>query len=299
MQSYLYHITDVGAADGPGVDSTLRIEQQYANMGVNSRVISAGHSPLHVAFAACARLAPAAAVNASQFSSQPLPQLPMALNSAPRNSAESHTAGQEKNIFRITGANVPTMVVYGLEVVRWVVEFYGREGLQVQKVLSIGDVIPDTSSGSQFRSAEHLPIAHVLEMRGELLSNAVIEDLSLSELDSAMDSSNSAWVAPNDEYQNSRLIVLQTVFDHVLAKDTIQVQGLVDAPIKVQQSLTEVVPGQLSIWPSSNYFPNPNIRVLNVGTRWAPGTTDISDSTASQLSQKMSGQVGQNYVING
>lgn len=297
MQSYLYHITDVGAADGPGVDSTLRIEQQYANMGVNSRVIPAGHSPLHVAFAACTRLAPAAAVNARQFSDQPLPQLPMALNSAPRNSVESHTAGQEKNIFRITGVNVSTMVVYGLEVVRWVVEFYGREGLQVQKVLSIGEVIPDTSSGSQFRSAEHLPIAHVLEMRGKLVANAVIEDLSLSELDPAMDTSDSAWVAPNDEYQNSRLIVSQVVFDQVLVQDTVRIQGLTKTPIKVQQSLTEVVPGELSIWPSSNYFPNPNIRVLNVGTRWSPGTTDISDSAVFELSQQLSGQVGQKYSI--
>jgi len=105
--SSLDHITDVGVSDHNGVDSSLRIRTQYRNLGVACpNIIPAGHSPLHVAFAASTTPSPQAAENAQKILARlginpPSNQLPVALNSAPRNSAETLENGQEDYIYRV------------------------------------------------------------------------------------------------------------------------------------------------------------------------------------------------------
>jgi hypothetical protein len=300
MTKILTHITDVGAAAGNGIDSTLRIEQQYATLGQQARVISAGHSPLHVAFAAMARLAPAAGKRAEQVATllgqTALPQIPLALNSAPRNSEKSQPDGQENYIYRLAGASIPTMLVYGQQVVAWVNAF-AAEPITAERVTSIGNIIPDTSRGSQFRSAEHLPIAHTLEAHGKLEEMATLEPATIHDLSEGVLEPGTVTVAPSDEYGNGRLVVAREMADEILAKDTIRLSELTDQAIVTRPSLTEVVPGELSVWPSSNYMPNPDIVVLNLGTRWSPGTTRSTDERVLALQPILVARTGQSVGV--
>ena len=286
MTKILTHITDVGAAAGNGIDSSLRIEQQYATLGQQARVISAGHSPLHVAFAAMTRLAPAAGKRAEQVAAMlgqaALAQVPLALNSAPRNSETSRPDGQENYIYRLTGESIPTMLVYGQQVVAWVKSFAAGP-IMAERVTSISDIIPDTSRGSQFRSAEHLPIAHTLEVHEKLTQMATLEPATIHDLSEGVLAPGTVTVAPSDEYGNGRLVVTREMAEDILARDTIQLPELTDHVITIRASLTEVVPGELSVWISSNYVPNPDIVVLNFGTRWSPGTTRSTDERVLAL----------------
>gem|GEM_PF-3014205 len=122
MKNILKHITDVGSAFGAGIDSNIRIEKQYEKLGIVPKVIPAGHSPLHVAFAACTELSKKAENNVQKI----LKDLniiieeksPIALNSAPRNSAKSQDDGQEDHIYKISFSNKEVFLIYGFEVLR-------------------------------------------------------------------------------------------------------------------------------------------------------------------------------------
>lgn len=302
IPSVLEHITDVGASQFEGVDSTYRIRQQYQAVNVqNPYIVPAGHSPLHVAFTGTTCLAPKAIENANWvldtlFAIRQKKRLPIALNSAPRNSGNVHDNGKEDNIFWVQGRDhYADFLVYGLQVVEWVNVFYPVEA--IKKVISISDIIEDTSHGSQFRSAEHLPLVHVLTAMNALSENAQIEDVPLDSIMDRYPHLNTAIVAPCDEYGNGRLIVRKEMMKELLESKECTVEGLVGFPLHVKNSLTQVVPGEVSIWPSSNHFPNRTLGVLNIGTRWAEGTTRLTDSTVKELSKKLTDYVGQAFEV--
>ncbi len=284
----LYHITDVGAGSAEGIDSTIRIEKQYAALGHSVRVVSAGHSPLHVAFAACSELSSLAretAEKARMIAGMPaLPRIPIALNSAPRNSSVSHPDGQEKYMHRVSFGDGQVFLVYGHQVVAWLLVFMGQEA-KIEKIISIAGLIPDTSRGSQFRSGEHLPVVHALEAAGKLGAVAECEEVSADDYITSF--GLGVTVAPSDEYGNGRLLVSEEVADNILREEVVRLPDLFDGSLAVRSSLTEVVPGELAIWPSSNFFPNTDAVVLNIGTRWKPGTTRTTDRFVIDLQIKL------------
>jgi hypothetical protein len=158
------HITDVWTTNWNWVDSTRRIEKQYNRLWVDSYVISAGNSPLHIAFVACSDLSQNAIDNTIKilkhlYINKPKTQA-IALNCAPRNSSKSQDNGKENYIYRVKFENWETFLMYGLDVLSWVLEFHWSIPAVVEKIISIKDLIPDTSEWSQFRSWEHLPIVH-------------------------------------------------------------------------------------------------------------------------------------------
>jgi len=306
MENYytttLQHITDVGISHHDGVDSTSRIEKQYKRLGINPAVVSAGHSPLHVAFTACTDLSPQAIDNVAILLKKlgiDTPKLPpIALNSAPRNSSKTYENGQEEHIYRVKSEGFETFLIYGLEVLRWVLEFRGRAGAVVEKILSISNVIPDTSNGSQFRSGEYLPLVQFLESKGLLDSLSERENVELKQLPPTFfDKEKEVVVAPPDEYLNGRLIIDTKLLHKVLAQNKIRIPEITNQTLTVKKSLTEVTPGELFVWLSSNYFPNKALGVINIGTRWQPGTTSTTDIKTIELSQKLSRCVGKCYEV--
>ncbi len=302
VPSVLDHITDVGAAEFEGVDSAYRIRQQYQAANVqNPCIISAGHSPLHVAFAGTTCLAPKAVDNANWvlntlFGIEQKKRLPIALNSAPRNAENAQDNGKEDVIFWMKGKDhYADFLVYGPQVVEWVKVFYQVES--VFKVISIADIIEDTSHGSQFRSAEHLPLVHVLAAMNALESHATVEEVPLDSIVDRHPYDNAVIIAPCDEYGNGRLIVNKPLMKLLLEQKECTIPGLIDQPLQIKNSLTQVVPGEVSVWPSSNHFPNRTLGVLNIGTRWAAGTTRLTDEAVKELSKKLTDEVGTSFEV--
>jgi hypothetical protein len=304
MVHQLTHITDVGSASGDGVDSSLRIQKQYQRLGVQPQVISAGHSPLHVAFAACTDVEASARNRAAQIleflehtTSTPAP---VALNSAPRNAATTKDNGQEDHIFRVRSENPgeETLLIYGPEVLQWVLTFRDRAAATVDRIISIGEWIPDTSNGTQFRSAAHLPIAHVLEAHGRLDQVAKTEPIDIESITDRTPGPNEAVILPSDEYGNGRLLLARQLWQDLRGRDQILIPGLTEGPIHVHQSLTQVKPGELSAWQSSNNFAaGVELSVVNIGTRWATGTTRTTDASVIQLGTKLRSEAGKTYPL--
>lgn len=296
----LLHITDVGASQGNGVDSSVRIIKQYQRLGVAARVISAGNSPFQVAFVGCTDLSVAAqqsvGVLLAKLKKPAYNLLPIALNSAPRNNKDSQADAKEDFIYRVQ-YKAQTFVIYGPEVLRWVLQFCSRENVVVEKIISISDVIADTSKGSQFRSAQHLPIVHFLEAEGILNQNSVREQVVLSSIGPVFDADTDCLVAPPDEYGNGRLVVTKDVADKIFTKSSIKISGISNKALKICASLTQVVPGEISLWPSSNYFPNPSLVVLNIGTRWKVNSTSTTNSQVLKLAKKFAKEIGKKYRI--
>jgi len=301
----LKHITDVGESSGDGVDSTERIRKQYRRLGVEQPcVITAGHSPLHVAFAACtdvsleARNRVAKVLDLLETESPDI--LPTALNSAPRNSNESRSNGQEDYIYRVESENKDdeSLLIYGPEVLQWVLAFRGRIGVTVEKILAIPDVIKNTSNGSQFRSAEHLPIVHFIDATGKLDQHSERQNIELDKIpDISPENNGKTIVAPPDEYGNGRLIVGKKQLKEILAKEKIKIPGIINQATSVRKSLTEVTPDELSVWPSSNHFSSENLSVLNIGTRWKPGTTRTTNNQIIKLAKRLSHYVGTSHEV--
>ncbi len=302
VPSVLDHITDVGAGQFEGVDSTYRIRQQYQNVNVkNPFVLSAGHSPLHVAFAGTTCLAEKSKKNANWvlnkiWNIEQKKRLPIALNSAPRNSDKKSEDGKEDSIFWVkVKGHYADYVVYGLQVVEFIKVFHNIDF--IKRVVSVNEIIADTSKGSQFRSAEHLPLVHILLAMGELEEHAVLEEISIDDIFDRYPVNNNAIVAPSDEYNNGRLIVEQSTLKALLASGKCTIPEISDKELVVCSSLTTVEPGELSVWPSSNHFPDENLAVLNIGTRWKPGTTRVTDTEVIDLSAKLLNTVGKNIEI--
>ncbi len=298
----LFHVTDIGVPHGNGVDSNVRITKQYHRLGVDVSIISAGDSPCHIAFAGCADLSPDAVKNANNTMLKlglKIPELlPVSLNSAPRNSKTTQNNAKEDYIYRVKYTDKPAFLLYGPEVLKWVLVFCSRKWVQVEKILSITDIIPDTSCGSQFRSAQHLPIAHFLEAEGRLEANSEREDVDVSTIAEIFPNRDkNILVVPPDEYGNCRLVVDKTLAVKILAKGKIKIAGISSKALNTCESLTSVVPDKISIWPSSNYLPDPTLTVLNIGTRWKPGTTKTTNKEVLKLSQKFAKEVGKTYKI--
>mgnify|MGYP006865016920 CR=1 FL=1 len=295
----LTHITDVGSPAGNGVDSTERIRKQYERLDVSPRIVTAGQSPLRVAFTACTDVAPQARENArkilARLGKTPKPLAPTALNSAPRNFARSRSNGKEDYIFRVKhdGVDQETLLIYGPEVLQWILAFRGRIGATVEKIIEIPDIIPDTSTGSQFRSAEHLPLVHYLESEGLLDENSKRQSV---EIDSIPDISpnGKTVVLPPDEYANGRLLANRELFNDILDRDKVHSDT---GELAIKKSLTEIDQGTLTVWPSSNHFPGDHFGVLNIGTRWEEGTTKTTNDNVIRLSEKLSHEVGKNYGV--
>lgn len=297
VPSVLDHITDVGSSQFEGLDSTYRIRQQYQNVNVqNPSVIPAGHSPLHVAFTGTTCLAPKAQENANWllkklFNISQKKRLPIALNSAPRNSNIFYEDGKEDSIFWVqTADEYADYLVYGLQVVEWVNVFH--KVVAVKRVVSVQEIISDTSGGSQFRSAEHLPLVHVLAAMNELEAHGVIEDFPIKDLGDRYPYPHNAIIAPCDEYKNGRLVIDKKTMAEIIEKGECSIPALADRPFVSRSSLTKVTPGELSVWPSSNHFPNRDLAVLNIGTRWAEGTTSVTDDGVKRLAKELSDRAG-------
>lgn len=296
----LFHITDVGSSQGNGVDSSIRIIKQYQRLGVAARVISAGNSPFQVAFVGCTDLSVVAQQSVSVLLAKlkkPVSTLlPIALNSAPRNSKNTQADAKEDYIYRVQYAT-QTFVVYGPEVLRWVLQFCSRENVVVEKIISIFGVITDTSKGSQFRSAQHLPIVHFLEAEGILNQNSVREQVAIASIAPGFGKDTDCLVAPPDEYGNGRLVVAKSIADRIFTKKSIKIAGISTKALKVCASLTQVVPGEISLWPSSNYFPDPSLVVLNIGTRWKANSTSTTNAQVLQLAKKFAKEIGKKYTV--
>lgn len=299
----LTHITDVGSPAHDGTDSSERIRRQYLRLGVEPRVVSAGQSPLHVAFTACTDVSSQARENVKKvlelFGISKSALLPTALNSAPRNATESQADGQEDYIYRVSFGNKidETFLIYGPEVLRWVLTFRGRVGAVVEKITGIHDLIPNTSNGSQFRSAEHLPLVHFLEVQGKLNEVSERQPVELNEIPDISPDEDNIVVIPPDEYGNGRILVRRDTFNEVLGKDSIKIPGISSRSIAVKKSLTEVVPDTLSVWPSSNHFTDETLGVLNIGTRWRGGSTRTTNGEVIELSRRFSNQVGESHRV--
>ena len=299
----LKHITDVGSSEGNGVDSTTRIEKQYERLGMVSHVISAGHSPLNVAFAGCTDLSENAKKNTKKIlktlNIKEILPVPVALNSAPRNKKGSQDDGKEDYIYRVQLKNKEVFLIYGPEVLRWVLEFHNENDIEkVEKIISINNLIPDTSKGSQFRSAEHLPIAHFLESKNILDNYSEREKLDISKIEKMFsDKKNVLVVAPPDEYGNGRLILDKKLLEKILKKKKIIIPEITNKEFAVKKSLTEIEPNELSVWVSSNHFPNENLKVLNIGTRWKENTTRTTNLEVVELIKQLALNVGKKYKI--
>ena len=302
VPSVLDHITDVGAGQFEGVDSTYRIRQQYQNVNVkNPFVLPAGHSPLHVAFAGTTCLAEKSKKNANWilekiWNIKQKKRLPIALNSAPRNSDKKSDDGKEDSIFWVkVKGHYADYVVYGLQVVEFIKVFHNIDF--IKRVVSVNEIIEDTSKGSQFRSAEHLPLVHILLAMGELEEHAVLEEINVKTILDRYPLEESAIIAPSDEYNNGRLIVEKSTLEKIIKAGKCTIPGVTDVELTTCSSLTNVEPGELSIWPSSNHFPDENLAVLNIGTRWKPGTTKVTDEKVKKLSKELLNAVGKNVKI--
>lgn len=305
----LTHITDVGTQAGDGVDSNERIVKQYQRLRVAyPRVVTAGQSPLHVAFAACTDIAEESKLKILKvldlLKKKPTIPFPTALNCAPRNGSESCSHAQEDHIYRIRFEDLrfETQLLYGSEVLRWILDF--RDGLLrvVEKIFSVKGIIPDTSKGSQFRSAEYLPIVHVLETFGKLDDLSERQEVAprsdIPPIFSRDKRLNHLVVAPPDEYANGRLIVGRAQIERILGKEQIEIPEITDRSLVVRKSLTEVIPGQLSVWPSSNHIPGGTLGVLNIGTRWNEGRTKTTNTSVIALAKKLSCNVGKSCLFN-
>ena len=285
----LTHITDVGAPYGEGTDSNERIRKQYNRLGVEPRIVNAGQSPLHVAFTACTDVIQQARDNAYKLlgklgiESEALP--PTALNSAPRNAVKRLPNGQDDHIFRVKHPDRDTLLLYGPEVLQWVLAFRGRADVTLDRIVSLGndgDIVGDTSNGSQFRSSEHLPLAHVLEALGRLDEFSEREGVDPDDIFSIAHDHDSVFPLPPDEYGNGRLLAKSGLFDEILTKDRVWIPSLTgDSGIDVRKSLTDVDQyrgngdTRLSVWPSSNHFPDRRYGVLNIGARYGDGETNL------------------------
>jgi hypothetical protein len=298
------HITDVGTTEHAGVDSLVRIKKQYLRLGYMSDIIPAGHSPLHVAFTALTDLSAQAQHIATQIKDTllhsqttilPTNKPTIALNCAPRNSTKQVDAAQEHHIFRIR-TSTATYILYGPEVFEWVINLLDpTEQIHCDRVMAIPPYIPDTSCGSQFRSGEYLPIAHILELSGLLDTYGVFEPITNLHTTSRTHAltENTAIVAPPDEYGNSRLLIHASTWNSILHETThVHIPDLYHGPVTICKSLTSVIPDAISVWQSSNSFPNPNIVVINLGTRWKPGTTQTTHASTKEIAQLTNVQVG-------
>ncbi len=297
----LTHITDVGSPDNNGSDSTHRIRKQYQRLGVLPNIITAGHSPLHVAFTGCTDIHPKAISNALEILklleiNKPKTP-PTALNSAPRNSNKSQYNGQEDHIYRVKHDEDESLLIYGPEVLQWVLAFRGRIGLTVERILEIPGVITNTSNGSQFRSAEHLPIVHFLEAINHLDENSERRDVDPDQIENIAPIENDIIIIPPDEYNNGRILTKRDNFRDILERTNIKIAEIYENFLTVKQSLTEVNPGELSVWPSSNHLPGGNLEVLNIGTRWSPGQTRTTDRDVIELSERLNQKIGARYKV--
>ncbi|MDP2643206.1 MAG: hypothetical protein Q8P62_05175 [Candidatus Peregrinibacteria bacterium] len=308
----LTHITDVGAPYGEGTDSNERIRKQYNRLGVEPRIVNAGQSPLHVAFTACTDIIQHARENACQLlrklgiESESLP--PTALNSAPRNAVKRLPNGQEDHIFRVKHPDIDTLLLYGPEVLSWVLEFRGRTDVVLDRIVSLGDggdIINNTSNGSQFRSSEHLPLAHFLESLGRLDEFSEREAVDPDGIVSIAHDHDSVFPLPPDEYGNGRLLAEKGLFDEILDKDYVRIPGLLNKrPIAVRQSLTDVEQTnrgdnpELAVWPSSNHFPGGRFGVLNIGARYGDGETKLRhDGVLLDLILKLRERLGNGFAV--
>ncbi len=302
----LRHITDVGASSGNGIDSTLRIIDQYQRAGISfPEIISAGQSPFHVAFAAITTVSPKARDSADRvrqlLAQNDYSTVPVALNSAPRNEGQQLADSQESHIFRLRSGN-KVELIYGPQVVAWIQLFRGKidalEVIESVGIDSVNDLIENTSNGSQFRSAEHLPLVHALQAAGRLDERASTREVDPSEIQEAFaDQFNRVVIVPPDEYDNGRVVANRGTIQRILDSQTVWIPGITDHELDVRDSLTKVHSGRLSIWPSSNHFPNEDLGVLNVGTRWRPGTTSTTDQVVIALSKKLKSTVGDQHKV--
>lgn len=297
------HITDVWATQWSGTDSLLRIQKQYEYLNMPARIVPAGHSPLHVAFTACSELDSKAYNNAQKvldiYKVSKWEIKSYALNSAPRNEKSAKENWQENHIIRIVSKHGRVFLIYGLDVASWVCEFEWKDNVTIQKIISLWDIIQDTSSGSQFRSAEHLPIVHFLESKWDILNHVEYENLEVNNLNEMMKKTKEETfvIAPPDEFGNGRIIISKKLFEEILTHKKVNLGWVIDKTFVVQKSLTLVEPGELSIWPSSNHFYNPDIIVANIGTRWKAGTTKTTDKDTVDLSKKLEKFVGQTCEV--
>ena len=297
------HITDVGSSSWNWVDSQIRIAKQYYRLWVNPIIISAGNSPLHIAFTACTDLSPKAIKNTIILLKKiklitPL-NLTIALNCAPRNSIKNNLDWKENHIYRVIFKDLGIFLIYWFELLLWVLELNNnKQDILVEKIISIKDIILDTSSWSQFRSWEYLPIAHFLESNWLLNSNSKRETLDIKQLPHIYDSlENKVIIAPPDEYWNGRLIICTITFNKIMKNKKILLKEVVKINLIIKKSLTEVVPDELSIWPSSNHFPNKNLKVLNIWTRRKPKTTNTSNKEVIKLAKKLDSIVWKTFKL--
>ena len=257
MRKIGLHITDCGldTASGRGGDTRTRIESLYHHLGVTP-LLNRETSAIGVAFTAATT-----AESVLRLTGQP--HQVIAFNRAPR----TQYAGKEQagggRLLHLGGRDGTEYIGYGEEVLNWLHYFQG----EVESTVSVDrwpqQQIEDTTSGTQFRSLEHLVPIHA-----DLLADptAVVgEHSTCFRPDTVEITDNEAVVLPSDEFGNGRLLLRQRTFSDALAATTVSVEGFTDH-VTVAASLTEAE--GLSLWPSSNRLPNSELIVANLGRKW-------------------------------
>lgn len=297
-----FHITDVWSSYWNWTDSTMRILKQYQKLWVSANVVSAWHSPLHVAFTASTDLIFSAWRKTEKTLNllwiKNLKKNVFALNCAPRNNKNILEDWKEDNIFKISLKDWNVFVLYWFDVLRWIIEFYWKDNLKIERINSVNWIIEDTSKWSQFRSWEFLPIVHFLESQWALEKNSELEEIFFDDFEEIFKNKESEIVIlPPDEYKNCRILVSEKLSEKILKNSLVEIENLFEWKIKVQNSLTKVVPWEISLWPSSNHFFNEKIKVLNLWTRWSEWQTKTTDEKIFKLSEKIEKNIGKNFKI--
>lgn len=298
----LTHITDVGKKDGRGSDSVWRIWQQYRYLRVdNPHIITAGRTPLDVAFTACTHLRSQAREKAEKtlkfLGIENAPPQVIALNSSPRTEEQQRPDAQEDYIYRVITEDGDRLLIYGPEVLQWVIAF--RNDIQkIERIIAVKDIIPNTSKGSQFRSGENLPVVHVLEAVNKLDEIAEKEEVPGDSFGKIYAKEpGKVYVVPHDEYDNQRIITPRITAEEIAARSEIWIPEITDRTIKVRETLTDVLHGEIAVWNSSNALPDADIVVMNLGTRWKPDYNTTTDPLITELSSKLASKFGQQLEV--
>ncbi len=278
----LRHFTDCAGPQGP--DTETRIKQVYRQHGYSAEITGGLQNPLQVAFTVATTLSENLKPDVPYEKSR-ISNTPVALNAAPRAKTETQSKAAEDYLYYLNfeDDNIPEMVVYGPEVVEWLMKFFQGKVHSVQQILDIeGKGIKNTSKGTQFRSKAFLPIAHIAALEDKLLSYSSKQSNLTESYQENHIKDGEIIPIPADEFGNGRFILNANTWSYLQSKGEFCFpEKNNDNPIPIVESLTDVGLDEWGIWEFSNKLPGNNIVIgcairKNVGRRDATINIDIN-----------------------